>query len=427
MIIIRSLFSCGWAICLLLAITSFLSLPLVFSKRTSNYTWDETQFHVPAVRQIQSHWPHLYITADSFSATAPGYHYLLASLAILTGSDVRTLRLVNFGVSLLVVVLLSNAWPASTPQSCRVLSILPLAASNFFIKSASFVVTDNMALLATTIALLALLKAPAHPRSGIAIFGATLAIWVRQSTAWLLAPLLLGFWIMSARGRFIRNAAGLLLPLGSLTCLYWAWQGLVPPQWKSVHYPTGEFRLSSVAFQLAVLALLAPAYLLVAEGKPPSYGWPRRLIIPAALGGLLMFLAADTSSSHLPGHWGGYLWVAAAYLPAWKGYSLLFLILVPVGASCLALIVDRLWMLRDRSVALVWLAAYVGWTFSGMLNRENYQRYFEPTTLLLLILWLMLVSSPSPTKATGSMVPLRILGVLQVVITLLTADASLWA
>ena len=79
---------------------ALLCLPLLVSDRVTNYTFDESNYHLPAIRQIRAHWPRLDLLADSLSATAPGYQYALATASFVTTSHRLPLRLVNFAVSL---------------------------------------------------------------------------------------------------------------------------------------------------------------------------------------------------------------------------------------------------------------------------------------------------------------------------------------
>jgi len=402
----------------LAALFALLCLPLLFSPGESNYTWDETSYHLPAVRQIRTHWPRLDVLHDSLSATAPGYHYFLAGVSFLTGTGRQALRLVNFAVSLGLLGLLWKFWPAGYSPRLACLAVFPLAASNFFVKSASWVVTDNAALLAIAGALGALFFVPA--RSGLPWSSglAAAAVCIRQSGVWLVAPL-----CVCLLGKDQSRLRLLLLapPLLALAWLVVAWHGLVPPDWQESHQAGAGLVPAAGTYALAVLALLGMAY--YAAGRPPA--WKDDLFSPwtglGALAGLGVALGGPNVPAYAEGRWGGYLWVVAGHLPAVGAYSLLFLLLAPAGGALLAMLGRRLWLEAGASAALAWFAAYACWFATGLSNRQVYHRYFEPVTLVLLICWLALLARARPPTEPRRTTPLAVLGSLQLALTLVTA------
>jgi hypothetical protein len=276
-----------------------LCLPLVWSDRTTNYTSDEDLYHLPAVRQIRAHWPALDLRRDSLSATAPGYHYLLATLSLVTGSERRPLRLATFAVSLALLGLLWGLFPREHAV-LGAAAVLPLAASNFFVKSASWIVTDNPALLAMTATLALILLAPRPCTTAWAGGMAAVTVFVRQMYAWLVAPILLRVWFDCRGGRDGARwtwALAALPPLGIVGLLAIAWGGLVPPGWRDVvHDPAGTNPAAPLAYGLAVLGLLGGFYYFVmaqANWRRDFGRWSTR--IGAGLG-LALTLAGPTYS-----------------------------------------------------------------------------------------------------------------------------------
>ena len=156
-----------------------LCLPLVLLPGTTPYTFDETNFYVPTIRQIRAAWPHLDLNGSNLSATAPGYQYVLASLSFLTGPSLLALRLLNLGLSLGLPLILWFAWPPETSRRLRTGALIPLVGGCFFIRSASNLMTDNVALLVTTGAL-ALIFVPGLQR-GITLAGACAALMAANS------------------------------------------------------------------------------------------------------------------------------------------------------------------------------------------------------------------------------------------------------
>jgi len=405
-----------------------LCLPLVWSDRTSNYTHDEDLFHLPAVRQIRAHWPALDLRRDSLAATAPGYHYWLATLSWITGTDRRPLRLATFAVSLALLGLLWGLFPREQ-AILGAAAVLPLAGSNFFVKSASWIVTDNPALLAMTAAL-ALILLAARPGTTVWAGGlAAAAVFVRQMYAWLVAPILLRVWIdcRSRRdGARWSWALAALPPLGVVGLLALAWGGLVPSGWRGAHYPAGTNPVASLVYGLAVLGELGGFYyfaLARANWRTDFGGWSAR--IGAGLG-LALALAGPTYRSMPAGRWGGYLWDLAEHLPAPAGRSIVFLGLAPLGGAIAGLLFERLRAESGRGMAWLWLASYAAWLLSYVSNRLVFQRYFEPATLIFLIFWLLLVLRARPDQGSVWRMPLGVLTTGQIMITLLTAHCHVF-
>jgi hypothetical protein len=405
---------------LVLGCVVLLCLPLVVQREVVNLSADEAAFHLPAIRQIGAGWPALDLSSDSLSATAPGYHYLLATLTLPVDHALPALRALNLGVSLAVLVVLWRALPG--PAGWRVLVLLPLACSNFYVKSASYVVTDNAALLAVALVLVHLGRPAPGASLGLAAAAAA-AVATRQSGVWLVAPLALRAWNLPAGNGRVQAGLTLLLPLGVLGVLVAAWGGLVPPQWQAETLGRGAARAPVAAYLLAVAALLVPPYLLAL--RPESV---RRLLsLPAALGGLAGLLAA-AAAANVPdtaaGRWGGYLWNLAGVLPSVGDRSLLFLVLAPVGGAALALFAAEVW--RSGSPARgPWLAALAGWTVSNLANQQVFHRYYEPTLLVLVVVGAgqLLREGAAPADRR----PLAALAAAQFVVTIVTAHGRAFA
>ncbi|MBL9215494.1 MAG: hypothetical protein JNG83_08470 [Opitutaceae bacterium] len=402
----------------LLAGFALLCLPLLLSDRETNYTFDEASYHLPAVRQIRGHWPALDLERDSLSATAPGYHYALATASLATGTGRLPLRLLNLGVSLGLLLLLWRLWPEPAAPLAGLLAVAPLAASNFFVKSAAYVVTDNAALLAAAGALAALCFAPAGRGPAVGGVLAAASILVRQNGAWLLAPL--GMRILGEPRRR-QQLPWLLPPLAVAAGLVLSWGGLVPPAWRELTRPAGGFVPAAGAYLLATLALLAPAYYAAARPDAGPGATSHRTVLAGAALGLAFALAGPNLPDHAAGRWGGYLWNAAERLPALGGHSVVFLLLAPAGGALLALLGGQLWRAAGRGPALVWLAAFGGWAAACLANRQVFHRYYEPTLLLLLFCWLVLVLRARPAGPGCRPAPLALLAAAQLLLTLVTA------
>ena len=85
------------------------------------------------------------------------------------------------------------------------------------------------------------------------------------------------------------------------------------------------------------------------------------------------------NTDHAAGRWGGALWSAASRLPTIGRSSVLFAVLFPLGAAMATHAALSLHTRMDAfigMVAMTWIAAHCG-------NATNFQKYFEPMTLLL--------------------------------------------
>ncbi|MES2692484.1 MAG: hypothetical protein V4773_03350 [Verrucomicrobiota bacterium] len=407
-----------------------LCAPLVFSNRLVDYAHDETAFHLPAIRQIRSHWPALDLRADSLSAISPGYHYALATASLVTGTERVPLRVFTWAMSLALLYLLWRLF-APAPFALRFAVLLPLCVSNIFVKGASWIITDNAALLFVALSL-ALVFFVTGPRSGWwAGAAAGIATFFRQLHAWTALPIALRPWLRPDPGASVSHrllaSAGALVPLVVVIVLFSHWGGLVPPAWQTVHAPESPLSFASLIYLLAIFFLFGLAYRYAAPvedepGATQSSPW-RRI---GAVAGLVLVLLGPSTYDYDAGRWGGYLWNLSEYLPAPFGRSVLFLLLAPAGGALVADMTLRLSRASGAPTAALWLAAYLGWACTFLVNRMAFQRYFETTTLLFLLFWTLLIVRSRPTAVPWRHKPLLALGLVQLSITLATAHWRTW-
>lgn len=406
---------------LLLGFTVFV-LPLALCERPSNLSYDEAAYYLPAVERIRGHWPALDIRNDSLSATAPGYLYFLATVSQVTGSARLTLRLINLAVS--VGVLVTCWWFLSRTVATPFLFLLPLALSNFFIKSAGYIVTDNAALLGIALTLAAALFGRSKGHAYGAAGCATLAVVIRQNSIWLLVPL---------AGKLLRQARdsnraapllALLMPVLPFVILIVAWQGLVPPVWQSTQVQSG-ITFMPVLYALTVLAAMgAPFYLAMTSASHWRTDVSCRWAWAAAI--LTLVVAATTHSlpGSATGNWGGYWWNLAAKTPAIGEVSLFFAFVAPIGAWLAGAAFHRLWREAGPTVALPFMLTVLAWLVTTLANRLVFQRYYEPTILLFLLCWAAMLASARSEKKPLRRWPMVALVAAQLACTLITAHGQ---
>ncbi|MCR6657368.1 MAG: glycosyltransferase family 39 protein [Opitutus sp.] len=402
---------------------ALLGAPLICATNSSNLSSDETSYYLPAVEQLRAKWPVLDLVADSRSATAPGYPYFLASLAQLIGSEVWKLRIVTWLVSLGVLAVLWRILRATT-ASHALWALAPLALSNFFVKSSGFVVTDNVALLLVSLALATLLFQSTARAHWIGAIATALAVMVRQTTIWLTAPALWKLWRNRHVDRPGARWAVWLLPLVPLAILFVAWRGLVPPIWRAEQYAENGITVTPLLYLAVVLLTMGvPFYAALVSRDELHEDLRSKPVLGLTLAGLALVLLGNSEPNYDAGHWGGYWWSIAARLPVFGSVSPLFAVCVPLGLGLFGALLRRLVEHVGRPAAEVWGIAFAAWAATTCANRLVFHRYFEPTTLVFLIIWVALILRTRPTTPLRRF-PLFALSVVQAFLTLLTTHAQ---
>lgn len=419
----------GFLILILLFWVPTLATITLSTDQENNH--DERLWHLPPIRQIAEKWPAMNLVTDSFSASPPGYHWALAGVSKITGQNLGTLRLLNAGVGFLLIGVL-YAWSRSRASHLdSTLLLAPLAASNFIIKSAAWVLTDNAGLLcAAASVLLALRTGNGCGSRIVASCLAAVTLLVRQINAWILVPLFVrnlfvcqggGARDEDATTRFtvdangILGVASLIIPVAALGWMFTSWQGLVPPQWRSANVGLST---CPQAYLFTLQALVLPFFL--SRDVVAVRHWRTELpwVLAGALGGLGVSVATATSFDYESGRWGGYLWSVAQRLPVLWERSSFFVVLAPVGCAFVVLM-WRAIIRRGRVMeAWVWISSVAAWAGSLVVCRQVFQRYFEPTVLIFALLGVVLSMKENLPRSTRF--KLTIFTVAQVVITFVT-------
>lgn len=405
---------------------ALLTAPLLWSTRTTNFTWDEANYYLPSILQIRAHWPKVELINDSLSATSPAYAYFLATCSFLVGPSTIAMRLVNWLVSLGVLAVLwallqrRGGWPLT-------LALLPLALSNFFLKSSSYLVTDNAALLGMTGSLCVLIFTPTPNAAGPVAGLATATVALRQMNIWLLAPLAWRVWQDWRTRRRWHVVLWLFLPVVPLAILWHAWGGLVPPIWQARLFEQTPLTGAPLVYALSVLLTLGLGfYLAVTNSAHWKQDFQQPWVWGLGLLGLGLALATPSNPSHDAGRWGGYWWNLAGHLPLFGQVSTLFLVLAPLGAIFGGALIHRLWCETDRDVTLVCVLIAGAWSAAMVASRLVFHRYYEPPVLLFLIFWIALIAFHRPRFRLLRRWPLLLLALGQLGVTLGTAYARVF-
>lgn len=346
--------------------------------------------HYPIVRMVAEQWPRPLL--GGYGAwSGPLVYWALAALALPFGATLEVVRLVvaafSWGTCVVAYVIFRDRLGA-LPRDALALSLL-LVVSPFFLGQSFHVVTDNPAWFFVVLGLERCLAYVRRPGAGklvaLALCLAT-ATTMRHIAVWMLLPMLVAvFSAPQSRGRRIAAvtivAAG-LIPVAALI-LYWG--GLLPPATATsgaaaAPLATG-YRLRNLLLSFGVAGMYAPLLLPSAELRAwlararddrrwltviaVSAGAAFALVVAGALGVVTSFLTL----------------VSRVSFPAVAGATLLFWVLVPLGAATIAgLATTRLGEVRSR----VLVAALAGVLLSALANPRWFERYVDFPILLAL-------------------------------------------
>lgn len=402
---------------------------------------DEADYFAPVIRQMAQRWPQIDWQRDTRVEKPPGYPLLMATVAQVTGPDFRWLRAFQMLLSACIPAILYRWLRGRLSPAEAAVTVAPLVCSSFFIKSSSYLTTDNPTLLCTTLVLMVLLAERLSTAWMVVVVGcATLAASFRQDALWLAAPLAMrraigsGWWsdgkdkveTMPWSQRLLLLAA-ILLPGALVLRVVVEWGGLVPRSHvRGINDP--GFSVMPIVYLLAVVALLWGPWLWARFGARELWCRVReRAALGAAAAGLALVVLTHSAYDRALGHWGGYLWSVAAHLPEIAGRSPVFLVLAPLGALALGVTARELW--RENARAAVLLGAAMGtWALACCFNPLVFHRYYEPPALVFLLLAAGMLS-PAQPRGGGwrDRWPLLALGAVQLLITVATLYLSLFA
>jgi Dolichyl-phosphate-mannose-protein mannosyltransferase len=389
---VRAFLADSRAIHLVLLGLPFLTILVVYGGLTRSYpvyqVGDEG-IHYAIVHAVAARWPHLLLSGYG-AWSGPLVYWLVAALSLPFGASRVAARLVVLGFSwatcAMTYVILRDRLRAS-PVEALALALM-LGLSPFFFGESFSVLTDNPTWFFVVLALERLLAYAHEPKTQrLAAFAlcAAAATTMRQVAVWLFIPACVA--VLSAplpRRRRLVDGAVLALGLVPLAALLTYWGGLLPPGTAAAGVPA-SLRLRNVLESLGVLGLWG--LLLVPVGQIRSWraGLGRRGVAAVAAAALLTVaaLAGQAMGSLKGGDPDGMGIVAfvSSHYPAFAGTSLLWWLLVPLGAGVLvALLATR----PGRPVDRVLVVSLVALLATTMANSAWYQRYVDFPILLLL-------------------------------------------
>lgn len=360
--------------------------------------YDQSLYHEPAIRNFIERWPSLDLY-DYLSATTPGYHLFVATIASLFGDSTTAMRTVSGMIALVYVGFFGASLSSRVKPITAGVLAWPLACSMYVVQSAVYLLPDNFGWLAVAgMVVMALRGSPSVLCIGFMGLWLVFVVMARQVHAWTFGLVLCSAWLANVGRdeRFVGPAliakAGrktvffsiaLFAVLPGMLLLYGfmrMWDGPVPPRFAS-QYP-GGVNAASTAFLLSLLAIFG-VFQIPTILPTVSMLWrtakPR--LLAAAAAGLVAAVATPTNYDYAAGRRSG-LWNVAANLPNIGHSSILIVVLSTVGAVVLLALLKPL-RARDR---IVMCAAFAGFCLAAAAGVELWQRYTEPFVIMFMSL-----------------------------------------
>lgn len=384
-----------FALLITIGLTGLICWGVIFSGNLSGRgAYDDLLYHWVAVNQFAQQWPSPDL-GDYASATTPGYHLLLAPL-VHAGLDHTGAQLVASAWTLALMGLLcwivSRSWGLASAAL-----MLPMIASLYVIFPGIWLLPDNAGWFFVLSVLLLALRSRAG--WGVwAISGLLLValVWMRQVHIWAAAPIWLTAWLGSSEmtphslrsffGDPLKRAGRTIIAQGctipAFVMLVWflvTWGGLVPPTFQDMHQGPNPATPGFMLMQLAILSAFFAPLLLPRLIKIWTQHW--RLVLFAAIAGLLLGVLPSSSYSEADGRFGGW-WNILGKLPTIADRSPFF-VLGSIGGS----IALALWLsLASRRDIWIWLGVLVAFSLAQSANHASWQRYHEPLLLMMIVL-----------------------------------------
>lgn len=344
------------------------------------FSVDEGWYHYPTILKFADELPTPYLK-DYNSATTPLFHLIVAALSKILGTDIKNLRLVNFFITyfsvLFLFIILIGKFKLNLLHS--LLFSLLFAFSPYYFREAFVILTDNLPILW----LLCFFYFYFSYKTGkkpkqllLSLFFVMLLCLTRQT--YLFVCLAVGIDTLPGKMPVLGKIKILLLVfIAALPTvfLFLIWKGLTPPAFQEYHTRNSLLNTKAVLYGMSVLgfySLFIPGINLfrsLFEQKKQSI-----LIGIAVLIWIIIYFFPLIKQK---GDFG-YLWYVADPLPSLGGTSILFWVLVPLGAISLLCI----WNKEGVSFFLLFLLCLF---LSETPNNLIFQRYYDSSVLLTLI------------------------------------------
>lgn len=395
---------------------------IVGGNNSGRAAYDSTAYHERFIRALAESFPSFDLS-NPLTATTPGYHILVATVAQSGAGSTMAMRLVSMVIGCAFVATVA-AWIARrTGAGLAYLFTLPLVASIYVVGSASWLLPDNLAwLLVVSIVFLALGEPPRARRLGLAAVLLVLLVCVRQIHIWAAATVWIGGWCLvgggarPARGvvdRAYRTLPWILATVPAFIVLgafVRHWGGLTPPRFQNELQGVNPATPAFILLQLAVISLAFLPWLAGAVRR--AWMEQRGIVAACALVGLLAAAIPATTADLHAGRFSGW-WGLIERAPVLFGRtSVPMLVLAPIGAVLLG---SSLLGLAPRA-RLVLGVSILAFAAALTANYYCWQRYHEPFLLVLVpVLCVLQRGRPVRLSPARVVVPLAFAALLAVI------------
>lgn len=367
--------------------------------------WDATVYHEPFARALADQWPRFDLS-DPLTATTPGYHIVLATLAAIGLDSTTSLRLASALIgSALIASLCAWCVRRARPLDAFLLS-LPIAASIYTFQASAFILPDNLAWIGVLLILACCLRdPPGWTALTLAAIALPLLVFTRQVHLWAAAPIWLAAWLgvretspglfRDAASRVPRTLIAIALTVPGFLVVAWFlnhWGGPVPPRFQGDMSGGNPATPAFILLQCSILAIgfgpwILPGLLMLCRDHA-------RIVLLALAIGLTLAVLPDTSFDRAAGRYSGW-WTLARVTPDLGGrLNVAFLLLAPLGTVIVA---GALAGLTHRARWTL-LGALVAFIAAQSATAYAWQRYHEP--FLILFFALAAASQPAELRAT---------------------------
>ena len=395
------------------ALHGALALAGVFAGLEGTYAHaDQVSYHAPTIAKMAEEMPRP-VLSDYQSATAPGFHLVMSSLAAL-GADATVLRVLNalIGAALVAFATALVGFATALVSFPTALGSFPtalvsaraggaatlafgaaFALSPYTLNPSIWLATDNLATLFVLAAFAAAMPLAAGRAQRAAVAGAAAsilavaAVGVRQIMAY--AAAFPGAAIvaracaerrMPSAGALLAAGVAVVPALALVAVLAWLWGGLVPPSFQQYHGGGGN--PATPVYALALVGIWGFAAFLGIPGFLRELFTPRIALV-ALLAGAACCIVPSNYVVHV--RFGGVLWTIASKFPAVMERSLLLVPMAALGAAAIAAYL-RLWQRAQdtaaRGVGAYALFALLGSVAAQTANSQCFERYLQPPVLV---------------------------------------------
>lgn len=387
---------------LLVLLVAFAGVAVVLGANVGLDNWarnDADDFHLHQVQWFREHG--LSFIYPSTSATTPGFHWLLAGLADLTGAPeplARTDALARIVPGVLgattLALLYMTMRALGAPPGRAALLIAPFFASSYVWASAVFPVTESLAQVG--LAAMALALARPVPSAGLFGAGALVATAARQ-TFWPATAALPFLLLLSAPreafrpGTIGRMALAAVPATAFLAVFVVIWGGLSPPEFAH-HRAAGLINPTPLVHAIMMLGVFGVFFLRLSDFADRTRVGVE--IAACAALALAIWLALPlTPGGEADGRFFSIVWTLAELSPTVTGRPL----------TALGLIFGGFFM-----IAVTWRRARAAGAIPGELllfacialaqagQHLSWQRYVEPAAFLFLAMSLARVRTRAP-------------------------------